>query len=38
MTYDLELADRVRAVVAADEDLRGWVGHGVTYARSLPPK
>jgi TfoX N-terminal domain len=24
--------------VEADEDLRGWVAHGVTYARSLRPK
>jgi TfoX/Sxy family transcriptional regulator of competence genes len=24
--------------VDADDDLRGWVRHGVTYARSLPPK
>lgn len=24
--------------VQADETLRRWVGHGVTYARSLPPK
>jgi hypothetical protein len=24
--------------VQADEDLRRWVGHGVSYARSLPPK
>ena len=24
--------------VQADDDLRGWVRHGVTYARSLPPK
>ena len=24
--------------VEADDDLRGWVRHGVTYARSLPPK
>jgi TfoX/Sxy family transcriptional regulator of competence genes len=23
---------------AEDEDLRRWVGRGVTYARSLPPK
>jgi TfoX N-terminal domain len=30
---------RVDAEAAeADDDLRGWVGHGVTYARSLPPK
>ncbi|HLL68480.1 MAG TPA: TfoX/Sxy family protein [Micromonosporaceae bacterium] len=25
-------------VVAADDDLRGWVRHGVEYARSLPPR
>src|SRR5215207_3291456 len=25
-------------VVEADDDLRRWVRHGVTYARSLPPK
>jgi hypothetical protein len=25
-------------VVASDDDLRGWVRHGVTYARSLHPK
>jgi TfoX/Sxy family transcriptional regulator of competence genes len=25
-------------VVETDEDLRRWVGHGVTYARSLRPK
>ena len=25
-------------VVEDDDDLRGWVRHGVTYARSLPPK
>jgi hypothetical protein len=25
-------------VVRADDDLRDWVGHGVAYARSLPPK
>jgi hypothetical protein len=24
--------------VRAEADLRRWVGHGVTYARSLPPK
>jgi hypothetical protein len=24
--------------VADDDDLRRWVGHGVRYARSLPPK
>jgi hypothetical protein len=24
--------------VQADDDLRRWVSHGVTYARSLPPK
>jgi hypothetical protein len=24
--------------VESDEDLQAWVGHGVTYARSLPPK
>jgi TfoX/Sxy family transcriptional regulator of competence genes len=24
--------------VAADDDLRGWVSHGVRYARSLRPK
>jgi len=24
--------------VQTDEDLRRWVGHGVRYARSLPPK
>jgi len=24
--------------VEADDDLRGWVSHGVAYARSLPPK
>jgi hypothetical protein len=24
--------------VEADDDLRAWVRHGVTYARSLPPK
>jgi hypothetical protein len=24
--------------VESDADLRGWVRHGVTYARSLPPK
>lgn len=24
--------------VEADDDLRRWVRHGVTYARSLPPK
>jgi len=24
--------------VRSDDDLRRWVGHGVTYARSLPPK
>jgi TfoX/Sxy family transcriptional regulator of competence genes len=24
--------------VEGDDDLRGWVGCGVTYARSLPPK
>ena len=26
------------AAVGTDEDLRRWVNHGVTYARSLPPK
>jgi hypothetical protein len=26
------------AAVEADDDLRRWVSHGVTYARSLPPK
>jgi hypothetical protein len=25
-------------VVEADDDLRRWVRHGVTYARSLRPK
>ena len=25
-------------VVATDDDLRSWVRHGVTYARSLPAK
>lgn len=25
-------------VVEGDDDLRGWVRHGVTYARSLRPK
>lgn len=25
-------------VLGSDEDLRRWVGHGVRYARSLPPK
>ena len=25
-------------VVEGDDDLRAWVRHGVTYARSLPPK
>jgi TfoX/Sxy family transcriptional regulator of competence genes len=25
-------------VVADDADLRGWVRHGITYARSLPPR
>jgi hypothetical protein len=24
--------------VEADDDLRRWVGHGLAYARSLPPK
>ena len=24
--------------VASEEDLRDWVSHGLTYARSLPPK
>lgn len=24
--------------IEADDDLRGWVSHGVTYARSLRPK
>jgi len=24
--------------VDADDDLRGWIAHGVAYARSLPPK
>ena len=24
--------------VATDEALREWVGHGVSYVRSLPPK
>ena len=24
--------------VKTDKQLRGWVSHGVTYARSLPPK
>jgi len=24
--------------VESDDDLRSWVRHGVTYARSLPPK
>jgi hypothetical protein len=27
-----------REAVEADDDLRGWVSHGVTYARSLRPK
>ena len=26
------------AAVPSDEALRGWVAHGVSYARSLPPK
>jgi hypothetical protein len=26
------------SAVAADDDLRRWVRHGVGYARSLPPK
>ncbi|HET7397032.1 MAG TPA: TfoX/Sxy family protein [Intrasporangium sp.] len=26
------------AAVETDEELRRWVGHGVAYARSLPPK
>jgi TfoX/Sxy family transcriptional regulator of competence genes len=26
------------AAVKTDEDLSRWVSHGVTYARSLPPK
>jgi hypothetical protein len=26
------------AAVESDDDLRRWVSHGVTYARSLPPK
>ena len=26
------------SAVADDDDLRRWVSHGVTYARSLPPK
>ena len=26
------------AAVEGDDDLRGWVRHGVTYARSLPPR
>jgi TfoX N-terminal domain len=26
------------AAVESDDDLRGWVDHGVAYARSLPPK
>lgn len=26
------------AAVDRDEDLRGWVGRGLAYARSLPPK
>jgi hypothetical protein len=25
-------------VIQTEEDLRRWVSHGVTYARSLPPK
>ena len=25
-------------VLESDDDLRRWVSHGVTYARSLPPK
>jgi TfoX/Sxy family transcriptional regulator of competence genes len=30
---------RVHAeVLETDDDLRRWVSHGVTYARSLPPK
>jgi hypothetical protein len=24
--------------VETDDELRRWVGHGLTYARSLPPK
>lgn len=26
------------AAVDSDDDLRSWVSHGVSYARSLPPK
>lgn len=26
------------AAVGTDDELRDWVGHGVAYARSLPPK
>lgn len=26
------------AALQTDDDLRGWVSHGVSYARSLPPK
>jgi TfoX/Sxy family transcriptional regulator of competence genes len=26
------------AALGSDEDLRRWVAHGITYARSLPPK
>jgi hypothetical protein len=26
------------AAVSADAELRRWVGHGVAYARTLPPK
>ena len=26
------------AAVDGDDDLRSWVSHGVSYARSLPPK
>jgi hypothetical protein len=25
-------------VLTTDDDLRRWVTHGLTYARSLPPK
>ena len=27
-----------REALGTDTELRGWVSHGVTYARSLPPK
>ena len=26
------------AATATDDGLRGWVAHGLAYARSLPPK